>query len=117
MQLNLWSTFDDVREKLSRQYRPMQLAEDTGLTVPDLEAGMRAYLAAHSDEPRIRTKAAILAYLLRNGQVGIDEWDWFADHIGTGRLLWKLQGARALVTPPGSPNSTSATPRRIGGTS
>jgi formate C-acetyltransferase len=92
MQLNLWNTFDDVREKLSRQYRPMQLAEDTGLTVPELEAGMRAYLAAHADEPRIRTKAAILAYLLRNGQIGVDDYDWFADHIGTGRLLWKLQG-------------------------
>lgn len=90
--MNLWNTFDDVREKLSRQYRPMQLAEDTGLDVPELEAGMRAYLAAHPDEPRIRTKAAILAYLLRNARVGVDDYDWFADHIGTGRLLWKLQG-------------------------
>ena len=91
MTASLWNTFDDVREQLSRQYRPMQLAEDTGLAVPELEAGMRAYLAAHADEPRIRTKAAILAYLLKNGRIGIDGCDWFADHIGTGNLLWKLQ--------------------------
>lgn len=92
MTASLWNTFDDVRETLSRQYRPMQLAEDTGLTVPELEAGMRAYVATHADEPRIRTKAAILAYLLENGRVGVDAEDWFADHIGTGNLLWKLQG-------------------------
>lgn len=94
MQASLWNTFDEVREQLSRQYHPMQLAEDTGLTIPELEAGMRAYLAAHADEPRIRTKAAILAYLLKNGRIGVDVEDWFADHIGTGNLLWKLQGER-----------------------
>ena len=92
MQVSLWGTFDDVREKLSRQYRPMQVAEDTGLTVPELEAEVRSYLGAHGNEPRIRTKAAILAFLLENARVGIDDYDWFADHIGTGRILWTLQG-------------------------
>jgi len=91
MQASLWNTFDDIRERLSRQYHPPQLAEDTGLAVPELEADMRAYLATHADEPRIRTKAAILSFLLRNARIGIDDHDWFADHIDTGRLLWKLQ--------------------------
>jgi len=91
MQANLWNTFDAVRDKLVRQYSPVDLAEDTGMAIPELEAWMRDYVDAHRDEPRIRTKSAILAFLLKNGRVGVDPDDWFADHIGTGKLLWKLQ--------------------------
>jgi formate C-acetyltransferase len=91
MQAALWNTFDAVRGRLVSQYKPMDLAEDTGMGIPELEAWMRGYVDAHRNEPRIRTKAAVLAFLLRNARVGIDPEDWFADHIGTGKLLWKLQ--------------------------
>lgn len=91
MQADLWNTFDVVRERLSHQYEPMRLAEDTGLAVPELEATTRGYVDTHRDEPRIRTKAAVLSFVLRNGRIGIDEEDWFADHIDTGNIIWKLQ--------------------------
>ena len=88
---NLWNTFNAVRSKLVRQYSPMDLDEHTGMTIPELEAWMRDYVEAHRDEPHIRTKAAVLAFLLENGQIGVDPDDWFADHIGTGGLILKLQ--------------------------
>ena len=70
----------------------MSLAEDTGSPVPELEAKVREYVDAHRGEPRIRTKAAVLSFLLENARVGVDPRDWFADHIGTGKIIWKLQG-------------------------
>lgn len=91
MQADLWNTFDVVRERLSHQYEPMRLAEDTGPAVPELETRAREYVDTHRDEPRIRTKAAVLSFVLRNGRIGIDEEDWFADHIDTGNIIWKLQ--------------------------
>ncbi len=91
MQSGLWNTFDTVRARLVHQYQRMELAEDTGLAVPELEARVRSYLDAHRDEPRIRTKAAVLAFLLENARIGVDDYDWFADHIGTGGIIWKLQ--------------------------
>lgn len=91
MRTGLWNTFDSVREQLSHQYAPMHLAEDTGLAVPELKASVCEYITAHRDEPRIRTKAAVLSFLLRNARVGVDREDWFADHIGTGSLIWELQ--------------------------
>ncbi len=91
MQANLWNTFDTVRERLVRQYERMELAEDTGLAVPELEAKVRSYLDAHRDEHRIRTKAAVLAFLLENARIGVDDYDWFADRIGTGGILCKLR--------------------------
>ena len=91
MEASLWNTHETVREQMVGQYRPMRLAEDTGLSVPELEAEVRAYLAAHAEEPRIRTKAALLSLLLTKARVGVDGFDWFADHLGTGGILWKIQ--------------------------
>lgn len=88
---DLWNTFAAVRERLARQYSPMDLAPDTGLAPAELETRVREYLRGHPHEPRIRTKAALLSLLLRNGRIGVEDYDWFADHIDTGGILWKLQ--------------------------
>ena len=91
MPRELWNTFAEVRERLARQYSPMVLAPDTGLPPAELEQRVREYLQRHPHEPRIRTKAAVLSFLLLNSRVGVDDDDWFADHIVTGGILWKLQ--------------------------
>ncbi|MBN2308700.1 MAG: hypothetical protein JXR94_06990 [Candidatus Hydrogenedentes bacterium] len=69
----------------------MRVAEDTGLPVAELEIQARRYVEEHRGEPRIRTKAAVVSFILENARIGVDTFDWFADHIATGDIVRKLQ--------------------------
>jgi len=88
----MWNTYEQVRDLLDKQYRQGDFAQDTGLPLPELESGLEAYYASHRDQPRILLKAGMFAWLVNNAQIRVDAFDWFADHIATGRLMWKYQG-------------------------
>ena len=89
--MNLWNTYDTVRPLLAAQCNPDGYNPDTGLAIPELEKLIADYVAEHSDQPRIILRANMFALLLENGRLRVDPFDWFADHIATGRIMWKYQ--------------------------
>lgn len=86
----LWNTYDNVRDRLDEQCSK-PFPADTGMPPAELEARAMEYLEAHKEEPRIRTRAAVYSFLLRNARIRVDAFDWFADHIDTGDVMWKIQ--------------------------
>ena len=90
--MDLWNTYETVRPLLMAQCKPEGYNPDTGVPIPELEKLVADYVAAHEqDEPRIILRANMFKILLENGQLRVDPFDWFADHIATGRILWKYQ--------------------------
>lgn len=90
----LWNTFDRVRPKLERQYLEPDFDPSTGADAEELTRRSGEYVAAHSGEPVIRTRAALLELALTGGRIGVDPDDWFADHLEAGDGIrdfrWKL---------------------------
>ena len=103
--MELWNTWDGVREKLRDQYDHGPFAEDTGLPVEVLEQRIRKELLARSAEPRIRQRAAMFSFLLENARIQVDSFDWFADHIATGNIMWKIQDEWQRAAAPEIPSS------------
>ncbi len=90
--MDLWNTYDTVRPLLMTQCKPEGYNPDTGLDIPELEKLVADYIAAHEqNEPRIILRANMFRILLENGRLRVDPFDWFADHIATGRIMWKYQ--------------------------
>lgn len=87
----LWNTYNDVRDRLDEQYSGSTFPADTGMTPAELEDRAMEYLDAHKEEPRIRIRAAVFSFLFRNARIRVDAFDWFADHIDTGNVMWKIQ--------------------------
>jgi hypothetical protein len=86
--MNLWNTYDTVRPLLTAQCKPEGYNPDTGLDIPELEKLVADYVAAHEqDTPRIILRANMFRILLENGRLRVDPFDWFADHIATGRIM------------------------------
>lgn len=88
---DLWNTYDVVRAQLDTQYESAKFAADTGFPVEFLREKADEYITTHTGEPRIRTRAAIFAMLLKNGRIRVDPIDWFADHIETGGIMREIQ--------------------------
>ena len=86
----LWGHYDAVRDALAEQYRlPMNPA--TGLAPEELLAKAQQYLVTTgATKPRIIQRAEMLHMLLSDAAIRVDPDDWFADHIDTGRVLWKV---------------------------
>lgn len=91
MDNSLWPSFEAVREKMVHQYEAQVFPADTGLDVKTLEQELRCYIDGHSDEPRIRLRAAAFAYLLENARIRVDTFDCFADHIAAGSFTKKIR--------------------------
>lgn len=84
-------SFDFLRARLERQYLDPDFDPSTGLDAAGLDARIEAYWDAHSGEPLIRTRAALLELVLTAGRIGVDPDDRFADHIETGSGIRALQ--------------------------
>ena len=84
-------SFDFLRARLERQYLDPDFDPSTGLDAAGLDARIEAYWDAHSGEPLIRTRAALLELVLTAGRIGVDPDDLFADHIETGSGIRALQ--------------------------
>ena len=91
MEQSLWNTFDIVRPLLDAQYDNRRCDPGTGLSVEELRQETERYLATHQGEPLIRTRAALFELLLLKGRIDVDPFDWFADHLETGRILYEYR--------------------------
>jgi len=87
----LWGHYAAVRDTLEQQYcLPMNPA--TGLGPDALQVKVREYLDTLGvDHPRIIQRAEMLRVVLTEAAIRVDPDDWFADHIDSGRVLWKIQ--------------------------
>ena len=87
----LWGCFDKVRGHLEKQYLEPRYDASSGLSIDELMDNAKQYLAEHKEEPRIVQKANIFSLVLSQGQIEVDEKDWFADRLNHGDLLIKIR--------------------------
>ena len=86
----LWGTFESVRDHLFDQFRDPPYEPDTGLSLPELERQVEAYLQAHVDAPRVLQKAHVYRLIVTQAQICIDPEDWFVDKLNHGHILREL---------------------------
>ena len=91
MSNSFWNTFDSVRSRQASQYERQVFPADTGFDVETLEREIRRHIAEHVEEPRIKLRAAMFAFLLENARIRVDAFDWFADHIDAGCIMTKIR--------------------------
>lgn len=90
-QPQVWDTFERNREHLFDQFRDAPFDPDSGLPVEALEQEVRAYLAAHSDQPRVLQKAHAFRIVVTRGQICVDPLDWFADKLNHGNIVRRIR--------------------------
>lgn len=101
--MQLWNTFDTVREALTDQYFPLEVNPASGLPPDELKAAAIRYQEERRDLPRILLKAELFGFLLEHVRIGIDPADWFADHFETPRLLvafreeWRREAEQTIA--------------------
>ena len=88
---DIWGTFERDREHLSRQFRDVPWADDTGLNAEELAAEVEAYLRAHADAPKVLRKAGVFALVMEKGRIAVDPLDWFVDKLDHGDLVCKVR--------------------------
>ena len=101
--MQLWNTFDTVREALADQYFPSEVNPASGLPPDELKAAASRYQEERRDLPRILLKAELFGFLLEHVRIGVDPADWFADHFETNKLLllfreeWRREAERTIA--------------------
>ncbi|MCW3988328.1 MAG: hypothetical protein NWE87_08460, partial [Candidatus Bathyarchaeota archaeon] len=95
---SMWGTFDGLRDHLFNQFQETPFDAETGLSLPELEQEVEAYLQDHSDQPRVLQKANVFRIMVTRGQIYIDPLDWFVDKLNHGghRIL-PTHGGESLV--------------------
>jgi formate C-acetyltransferase len=95
---SLWGTFDSIRDHLFNQFQDTPFDAETGLSLPELELEVEAYLQDHPDQPRVLQKANVFRIVVTRGQIYIDPLDWFVDKLNHGgHKILPTHGGESLV--------------------
>lgn len=83
--------FDEVRDRLERQYLEAQFDPASGLCREELVAQFERHCAENPDEPRIMTRARLFALICSEARIAVDPEDYFADKLEHHNLLIELR--------------------------
>ena len=83
--------FDSVRAKLEKQYENVKYDGMTGLNRDKLKALIDSHMAENPDEPRVLTRAFILAMVIRHGRFVIERDNPFAGKLDRADLVTPLR--------------------------
>ncbi len=89
MNTSLWNTYSSVREKLDAQFR--QNCWTNGKNKEELEQEAWKYIKDNKSLARIRLKAEVFSFILRNAGIRVDDFDFFAGHIDGGGIPEKIR--------------------------
>ena len=89
--IQVWGTFEGLREHLFDQFRNVPFAPETGLSLEELKQEVEAYLQANLDQPRVLQKANVYRIVVTRGRIYLDPVDWFADKLNHGNLVRELR--------------------------
>jgi pyruvate formate-lyase/glycerol dehydratase family glycyl radical enzyme len=87
----LWGTFASQREALFDQFQAANFDPDTGMAPEELEAEIRAYLAAQPEQPRVLQRAHAFRIAVTGAQIRIDPQDWFVDKLNHGGIVRRIR--------------------------
>lgn len=108
--------FDEVRERLERQYLDVRFDPQSGLDKDELVAELQRHRADNPDEPRIMTRAWLFHLLCTKARIAVEPDDYFADKLEHHDLLvalreeWRREEERREFAgdPPAVPGARSA---------
>ena len=86
----MFSTFDQAKEELRKQYQEHHWDPESGLDGETLEANCRELLSHSEGKSGLRKKTDLLCYLLRNARVEVHPAEFFADKIDHRDIVWRL---------------------------
>jgi pyruvate formate-lyase/glycerol dehydratase family glycyl radical enzyme len=86
-----WGRFGELRDHLYDQFQDPPFDPATGLPLDALERTVRAYLAAHSELPRVLQKAHAYRLVVTLGQISVDPLDWYADKLNHGGIVRRIR--------------------------
>jgi len=73
--------YDEVCDRLKRQYAEAQYDPQAGLSKDELQAELARHRAENPGEPRIMTRAWLLRLLCTRARIAVDPEDYFVDKI------------------------------------
>ncbi len=83
--------FDEVRNRLERQYADVKFDPASGLSKDELVEELDRHRADHPDEPRIMTRAWLFHLLCAKARIAVEPDDHFADKLEHHGLLVGLR--------------------------
>jgi len=83
--------FDEVRDRLERQYLDVRFDPASGLSREELVAEFERHRADDPDEPRIMTRAWLFHLLCSKARLAVEPDDYFADKLEHHNLLVGLR--------------------------
>lgn len=82
--MKTYNIFDDVKDRLVRQYMNVEFDQSTGYSVDELQIMADNFVQDHKNMPKVLVKANVIKLLLLNAQITVDPKDFFADKINVG---------------------------------